>query len=103
MQIAALSGLNRNTVNHLLTHIKLRIVEMAARESPFRSGAVEVDESYFGARRVRGKRGRAAVVKTPVFGILKRGGRVFLTVVIKCSKNSLMLLIKWQVLENTTI
>ena len=31
------------------------------------SGEIEVDESYFGARRVRGKRGRGASRKTPVF------------------------------------
>ena len=36
------------------------------------SGEIEVDESYFGARRVRGKRGRGAGRKTPMFGMLKR-------------------------------
>ena len=35
----------------------------------------EADESYFGARRVRGKRGRGAAGKTPVFGLLKRDGK----------------------------
>ena len=43
---------------------------------PF-AGEVEIDESYFGARRVRGKRGRGAGGKTPVIGLLKRGGKVF--------------------------
>ena len=33
----------------------------------------ELDESYFGAKRVWGKRGRGATGKTPVFGLLKRG------------------------------
>lgn len=37
-------------------------------------GEIEVDESYFGGRR---KRGRGAAGKTPVFGILKRGGKVY--------------------------
>lgn len=32
----------------------------------------EVDESYFGGRR-KGKRGRGAAGKVPVFGLLKRG------------------------------
>ena len=31
------------------------------------SDEIEVDESYFGAKRVRGKRGRGAGKKTPVF------------------------------------
>ena len=43
------------------------------------SGEIEVDESYFGVRRVRGKRGRGAAGKTPVFSLLKRGGEVCVT------------------------
>ena len=35
-------------------------------------GEIEVDESYFGGRR-KGKRGRGAAGKIPVFGLLKRG------------------------------
>lgn len=38
-------------------------------------GESEVDESYFGGVR-QGKRGRGAAAKVPVFGLLKRGGRV---------------------------
>ena len=34
------------------------------------SGEIEIDESYFGAKRVRGKRGRGAANKTPVFCML---------------------------------
>ena len=30
------------------------------------SGEIEIDESYFGSKRVRGKRGRGAANKTPV-------------------------------------
>ena len=30
-------------------------------------GEIEIDESYFGAKRVRGKRGRGIGKKTPVF------------------------------------
>jgi transposase len=37
-------------------------------------GVFELDESYFGAKRVRGKRSRGAAGKTPVFGLLKREG-----------------------------
>jgi transposase len=36
---------------------------------------VEADEAYFGGKR-KGKRGRGAAGKVPVFGILERGGRV---------------------------
>ena len=40
------------------------------------TGVFELDESYFGAKRVRGKRGRGATGKTPVFGLPKRDGKV---------------------------
>jgi transposase-like protein len=44
-----------------------------------------------------------AAGKTPVFGVLKRGRQVFLTVVSSCSKAELMPIIKGQVLESSTI
>jgi transposase len=47
-------------------------------------GEVEADESYFGGRR-KGKRGRGAAGKVPVFGLLKRNGKVY-TVVIPDAK-----------------
>ena len=43
-------------------------------------GEIEVDESYFGGRR-KGKRGRGAAGKIPVFGLLKRGGKVYARVI----------------------
>ena len=51
-------------------------IERATRdETPF-AGEVDVDESYVGGVR-KGKRGRGAAGKVPVFGLLKRGGRVY--------------------------
>ena len=44
------------------------------------SGKIEVEESYFGGKR-KGKRGRGAARKVPVFGFLKRGGKVFTKVI----------------------
>ena len=58
------------------------------------SGEIEVDESYFGAKRVRGKRGRGAGKKTPVFGMLKRNGCVYTQVVKHCSAKELLPIIK---------
>jgi transposase len=73
---AQLTGLTRKSVTTIFLKIRERIAEECERESPLSSGEVEVDESYFGARRVRGKRGRGAGGKTIVFGLLKREGRV---------------------------
>lgn len=66
-------------------------------------GNFEVDESYFGAKRVRGKRGRGAAGKTPVFGLLKRQGQVYVQVVPNCSKEALLLIIQGRVLAGSTI
>ena len=82
-KIAFLTGLNRNTVNRYLLLIRKMIAEFCEQSSPF-YGEIEVDESYFGARRIKGKRGRGAYGKTPVFGILQRAAarsipRSFLT------------------------
>jgi len=56
-----------------------------AAEAPFLAGEIEVDESYLGGVR-KGKRGRGAGRKVPVFGLLKRGGR-FYTVMIEDAKS----------------
>ena len=58
------------------------------------SGKIEVDESYFSAKIVRGKRGRGAGKKTPVFGMLKRNGCVYTQVVKHCSAKELLPIIK---------
>ena len=94
VQIAALTGISRNTINRILALARARIRLMAERESPFSAGEVEVDESYFGPRRVRGKRGRGAAGKTIVFGMKKRGDRVFTQVVKNCSAATLVPIIK---------
>ena len=55
---AHLSGLTRKSITVIFLKIRKRIAAQCERASPLSSGEVEVDESYFGARRVRGKRGR---------------------------------------------
>ena len=84
---AYLTGLNRNTVNRYLRLIRARIVTICNQSSPFQ-GEVEVDESYFGAKRIKGKRGRGAYGKTPVFGILERGGQVYTEIVPDCAEKT---------------
>ena len=51
-------------------------------------GSVELDESYFGGHR-KGKRGRGAAGKVAVFGILKRGGKVYTETFAKSPRNPL--------------
>ncbi len=101
-QIASLTGLNRNTVNRLLTHIRQVIAVYCEAESPL-SGEVELDESYFGARRVRGKRGRGAHGKTIVFGLLKRQGKVYTQIVPNVSRATLKQIVQAKVESDSTI
>ena len=100
---AKLCGLNYRTVHRLCELLRQRVVAQAVRESPPLGGEVEIDESYFGPRRVRGKRGRGAGGKIPVIGLHKRGENVYLSVVKNCSKQELMPIITGRVLAGTDI
>lgn len=100
---AGLTGLSVQATQRLYDKLRLRILELAVEEARPFAGEVEVDESYFGARRVRGKRGRGASGKTPVIGLLKRGGKVFTAIVENCSRQELMPIVKGQVLSQSTV
>ena len=100
---AGLVGLSVQSTQSLYDGLRLRIMELALEEARPFAGEVEIDESYFGPRRVRGKRGRGAGGKTPVIGLLKRGGKVFTEIVENCSKAALMPIIKGQVLSEATV
>jgi len=86
---AVLTGLSRITVNRYFMAIRKSICENSVREKIL-SGSVELDESYFGARRIKGKRGRGAGGKTIVFGLLHRGGNVYTSIVPDAKKDSLL-------------
>ena len=60
---ANLSAINRNTVQRIFTLLRDRIVDMAIEESKPFVGDIEVDESYFGPRRVRWPPKTGPVVK----------------------------------------
>ena len=100
---AKLCGLNCRTVHRLCELLRQRVVALAVSESPALGGEVEDDESYFGPRRVRGKRGRGAGGKIPVIGLHKRGENVCLSVVKNCSRQELMPIIIGRVPEGTDI
>ena len=100
--ISKLSKVNRNTINKIINLLRLRIYKESEKEI-FEKGVFELDESYFGAKRVRGKRGRGASGKTPVFGLLKRNGKVYTQIVRNCTRAELMPIIKGKILEGSTI
>jgi len=71
---AGLVRVNKTTAAYYYHRLRELIYQAIADAAPF-AGEIEVDESYFGGRR-KGKRGRGAAGKVPVFGLLKRGGKV---------------------------
>jgi transposase-like protein len=93
---AELTGLSVRSVNPIYLKVRQRIAEHCEAQSPFR-GEVEVDESYFGPKRVRGKRGRGAGGKTIVFGIFQRNGHVYTEVVPDARKKTLIKAIRGRV------
>ena len=100
---AQLCGLTHKSVKQIYLKIRNRIAQECQRASPFAACEVEVDESYFGARRVRGKRGRGAGSKTIVFGIYKRNGCVFTEIVPNVQKKTLQAIIRGQVSLDSVI
>jgi len=65
-------------------------------------GEIEVDESYFGGHR-KGNRGRGAAGKVAVFGLLKRGGKVYTKIIQDASGDTLIPLIKNRVFADSIV
>lgn len=91
---ANISNANRKTTDRYYNFFRKLIIEDDEFERQKfqvdKNEKAEIDESYFGARRVRGKRGRGASGKIAVVGILKRKNHVFLKPVSNCSKEILL-------------
>ena len=74
---------------------------MSDNDEPF-DGEFEADETYVGGKR-RGKRGRGAEGKTPVFGVVKRQGGVKTSIVENVRQVTLMPLIRKMVKSGSLI
>jgi transposase len=101
-ETSQLTGISHRSCKIIYAKLRLHIAKFCI-DNPVQSGEFELDESYFGAKRVRGKRGRGAAGKTPVFGLLKRDGNVYVQVVENCSRSQLMPIIQGKILEGSTI
>jgi transposase len=106
-QTALETGISRPSVNKLFHHFRLVIAHYSELETPLK-GEIEIDESYFGPRRVRGVRGRGAGKKIIVFGLLKRIGedgvaRVYTQIVKNASRDTLKRIIQERIDGNSTV
>ncbi len=94
-------GINKNSAAYFFHKLRLIIAKELEDDSPL-AGEVELDESYFGGHR-KGKRGRGAGGKTPVFGILERGRKVFTKMIEDTSAESLLPIIKKKVRPDAVV
>lgn len=100
---AELSGVNRNTA--ILFFYKLRETihdKIVNEEPPMMAGEIELDESYFGGRR-KGKRGRGAGGKVPVFGLLKHNGYVHAVIIPNSSSQTLFPIIREKIRPHSIV
>ena len=98
---AELVGVNRNTARAFYHRLRLIIAEHLESRSPV-AGEIEVDESYFGGHR-KGKRGRDAAGKVPVFGLLKRGGKVYTKIIPNARQTTLLPIIHQMVIPDSIV
>ncbi|MDP0311952.1 IS1595 family transposase [Glaesserella parasuis] len=81
---------------------KIREVNLALEADEVFDGQIELDESYFDGTR-KGKRGRGAVGKTAVFGLLKRDGKVYTVVVPNIQSATLLPIIREKVKPDSIV
>jgi transposase len=99
---ALLTGVHRNSVTLFYHKLRELITARLVEETPFLSGEIEVDESYFGGAR-KGKRGRGAAGKVPVFGLLKRGGKVHTVMIPNARQTTLIPIIRQTVTPDSIV
>jgi transposase len=100
---AALVGTNRKTAIYYFHRLREIIVYDLERDADaVFGGEIEVDESYFGGRR-KGKRGRGAAGKVPVFGLLKRKGKVYTKIIPDASSATLYPIIERKVVPDSIV
>ena len=95
-------GLQANTAALFYRKLRELIADHAAADEELLGGEVEADESYFGGVR-KGKCGRGAAGKVPVFGLLKRGGKVFVLPVPDARSDTLMPIIRRKIKPDSIV
>lgn len=93
-------GVQANTA--IRFYMRLRHLIASKQPSYDLSGEVEADESYFGGVR-KGKRGRGAAGKVAVFGLLKRGGKVYTAIIPNAKTETLLPIIEEKVTPDSIV
>ncbi|WP_367112065.1 IS1595 family transposase [uncultured Psychrobacter sp.] len=98
---ASLIGVNKTTASYYFHKLRVLIYENSQDPGLF-EGEIEVDESYFGGTR-KGKRGRGAGSKLPVFGLLKRNGKVYACIIPNAKADTLIPIIREKVKPDSIV
>lgn len=102
VQVARQLDVNRHTVDRIYLIIREKIANYQEANQDFFHGEVELDESYFGGKR-KYLRGRATKDKVPVFGILKRNGKVYTQIVPDVNRQTLMKIIRTKIVPESIV
>jgi len=104
--VTARSAADLVEVNHktaaFFYHRLREIIAVGVIEGAPFAGEIELDESYFGGHQ-KGKRGRGAGGKVAVFGILKRGGRVYTVVPPDLRRETLLPIIREKIVPDSVV
>ena len=82
-------GLDYGAVSSRYMFFREKIAEYEEKTFRKLGGELEIDETYFGGKR-KGKRGRGALNKVIVFGVLERNGKVYVAIVPNVDAETLM-------------
>ena len=100
---SSLCGVNRKTAAYFFHRLREVIFfELEQEGLAIFAGEIEVDESYFGGAR-KGKRGRGAAGKIPIFGLLKRGGKVYTKIIRDGSGETLIPIMAGKIVPDSIV
>lgn len=98
---AQLVGVNKTTAAYYFFRLR-ELIYFNSEDVGLLEGEIEVDESYFGGTS-KGKRGRGAAGKVPVFGLLKRNGKVYAAMIPDAKTKTLMPIIRDKVQPDSIV
>ena len=98
---AQLVSVNKSTAAYYFHRLR-ELIYQHSDVAGLLEGEIEVDESYFGGRR-KGKRGRGSAGKVPVFGLLKRNGKVYAAIIPDAKTKTLMPIIRERVKPDSIV
>jgi len=104
-QTSLLLGVNRNTVNKYFNKFRTKIYYHQLSEMSKFVGEIEMDESYFGPRRIKGKSTKrgSCTHRQPVFGIFERNDNVYTEIIKDCKLRTLTRIITGKVELTSTL